>query len=503
MKIQRSARNGNLHPQDQRELLGGSLWVAIGLLAVLSADSVAAAELVWRQIPLDPPTEFGGRAGLGGGLPAADGVVAAFGDQTQCRAAKDAGVKGLITMTDAGLNGAFLALWWDESGALTATVRTTESLSVESFTLRDGKQTQLILVRRGSTIYAYAVASGVEDPLIAVDIASGSGVVAGALVDKDSSGQAPAMSPVVPAPTLTGDVLLKQPATILAGDWIAEDDPGSLGGSHLLNQGDAANASIAVRIENLLPGTHELWTRYAAAPSRTEEAEVTVEGFGKPESLVVNQQISGGLWLPLGRFVTEAVTSATIRVAPGNLGSGSLSMDAVHVVWSAWADENKDQLPDALEGADVRNSLVEDGAPSRKDIGSSSQEDFSQSDPSSLTAVDSQPVSDGSKSVIYVHSALGNDSFDGRLDKPQAGAWFSVRGGPKRSIGGALESVPKTARVIELHLDGKLPPPPGGFQNLGNVSIVMVPGKNGTSFESSDLPPVLPPPPQPQIPTQP
>jgi hypothetical protein len=477
--------------------------VSVGLLAVVSTGLFAAVEPSWRQIHLDPPNEAVGRVWSVESLPTSTGLIAEFGDQTQCLVEKLAVVKGVVTMAEAGLDGPFLALWWDTDGTLTATVRAADMLPVESFTLRDEKQTDLVFVRRDHTIYAYAVEAGVEDPLIALDFKSGSTVVAGALIDYDTSEQVPAMSAVAPDPALTGDVLQTQPGMKFAGDWITEDNPESLGGSHLLNRGDAVDASVAVRIENLLPGAHELWIRHAAAASRTEQAEITVEGFGKSVPIIVNQRISGGLWLPLGRFETKSATYAAIRLAPGKPGSGSISMDAVHAVWSVWADKNHDQRPDALEGADTRNSLAKDDASTRKGIGSSGQEDFSNSESSSLTTVDRLPVSDGSKSVIYVHSALGNDSFDGRIGKPHPGAWFSVRGGPKRSIAAGLKSVPKSTRVIELHLDGKLEPPVGGFQNLGNVSIVLVPGKNGTSLENSDLPPVLPPPSQPQIPTQP
>jgi hypothetical protein len=357
---------------------------------------------------------------------------------------------------------------------------------MESFTLRDGKQAELILVRRANTIYAYAEDSGMLDPLLAVDFPVGSAVAAGALVEKGSNGLEPSIGAVVTAPTLTGDVLINQPAMKLAGDWISEDDPGSLDGSHLLNRGDDSNASVAVRIENLLPGAHELWIRYAAAQSHTVRAEASVEGFGKPVSLLVNQRICGGLWLPLGRFETLSVTFAAIRLAPGKPGSGSLSIDAVHAVWSAWTDENRDQQPDALEATNAINAIVNRAASVSGGAVLFGEEDSTGIGSFSHAGSGMTPAVDASKAVVFVHATLGNDSFDGRLDKPQAGAWFSVRGGPKRSIAAALKSVSKTTRVIELYLDGKLEPPPGGFQNLGDLALVIVPGKNGTSFESSD-----------------
>jgi hypothetical protein len=459
---------------------------------MLSMTSFAIAEPPRREIQADSVTDIAAVSGRVGVLAAPKVLTVAIDDLTQCRVQKDAGVSGVIAMSDMGLEGPFLAVWWNTEGLLTATLRSAASVAEESFTLRDGRQTEVILVRRGAIIYAYADESGVEDPLIAVDFVFGTGLVAGALVEKDYSGQAPAMIPVVDAPTLTGDLRQNQPGTKLAGDWISEDDPGTLGGTHLLNRGDGADASIAVRIENLLPGTHELWIRHAAARSRTEVAEVTVEGFGMPVSLVVNQQISGGVWLPLGRFVSESVTSTSIRLAPGQVGSGSLSLDAVHTVWALWKDENQDQLPDELEGAEAFVSHERSGVYEAKKNGSAVDGNLPNSVSSSLTAVDRLPESDGSKSVIYVHSALGNDTFDGRSDKAQAGAWFSVKRGPKRSIEAALKSVSKTTRVVELHLDGKLEPLPGGFQDLGNFNLVLVPGKNGASLESLDPPPSLP-----------
>jgi hypothetical protein len=472
----------------------------VGLLALLSSGFLAAAQPSWRQLTLDLPVEAAGLEGAGDETSAIHGLIATLGDQTQCRVGKRVGIKGLVATADAGVGGAFLALWWDQAGELTATVRTADSRSMESFTLRDGKQTELILVRRANTIYAYAEESGMLDPLIAVDFPVGSAVAAGALVEKGSDGLEPSIGAVVAAPTLTGDVLLNQPATRLTGDWISEDDPGSLGGSHLLNRGDDSNASVAVRIENLLPGAHELWIRYAAAQSHTVRAEVSVEGFGKPVSLLVNQRICGGLWLPLGRFETQFVTFAAIRLAPGEPGSGSLSIDAVHAVWSAWADENHDQQPDALESTNARNPLVDHPASVSGSAGSDGNEDSARIGSFTQAGMEMTPAVDASKAVVFVHATLGDDSFDGRLDKPQAGAWFSVRGGPKRSIGAALKSVSKATRVIELHLDGKLEPPPGGFQNLGNVGLVLVPGLNGASFEKSGLPPDLQ---QPLIPSPP
>ena len=404
-------------------------------------------------------------------------------------------------MAAAGLNGPFLALWWDESGALVATVRSADSLPVESFTLRDGKQTELILIRRGAMIYAYAVESGIVDPLIAVDFAFAPGLSVGVMLGKDHSGPPPAISPVVSTSTLTGDVLPKQPGAELTGSWSLEEDPGSLGGSHLINRGDDAEASAAVRLENLMPGTHELWIRHAAAESRTEEVEVTVHGFAKPVSLLVNQRISGGIWLPLGRFDTDSAVSATIRLKSARSGSGSISFDAVHEVWSAWKDENKDQLPDVLAVANGLKSRT-DGSMEPVSAGPSALEEFRNGTSSPLEAAQGTIADDG-KAVFYVHAALGNDSFDGRSGKPQDGAWFSVRKGPKKTIGAALKSVSKSAKVIELHLDGKVGPPLGGFQDLGNVSVILVPGKNGASMESSSSPDFIPQPSPPVIPPSP
>lgn len=148
-----------LHRSSPKKNCDSSTNLSVALLAILSTGFAAAAETSWLQFPLDPPVEDAGHAWTDGMPPASDGLIAAFGDRTQCRVGKAAGVKGLITMTDAGMGGLFLALWWDESGVLTATVRSTASLPAESFTLREGKQTELILVRRDRTIYAYAVAS--------------------------------------------------------------------------------------------------------------------------------------------------------------------------------------------------------------------------------------------------------------------------------------------------------------------------------------------------------
>lgn len=499
MKFQRRSIKENLQTRAQFQFLGEPRWVC-WLMAVFFSVLVANAEPVWREIPLDSlskatPSDFSDAM-----FPATVGLVAALDDQTQCRVGHQPGAKGVVVMSDAGLDRQLLTLWWDIDGKLIATVRAADSVPLESFTLREGKQTELILLRRGTVIYAYAVDSGKMDPLIAVDFATGSGCLAGALFDKNSEKERPAISPLLASSTLTGDLLQKQAGTRLNGNWTSEGDIECMGGSHLLNSGDDAKASVAVTIENLLPGTHELWFRHSADKFRTAEAEITVEGLGAPVSLLVNQQISGGLWLPLGRFETESVTSAMIRLIPGHPDTGSLSMDAVHVVSFLWRTNDQGLLLDGLASAKDKEALVTGAASLSSTVGASGQEDPNRRGSSNQAATDLNSVSSDNRAVVFVHQSMGNDSFDGRLEKPQASAWFSVRGGPKRTIEAALKSISKTTRVIELHLDGKLEPPVGGFQDLGNVAIVLVPGKNGTSFESSDLAPVLPPPSQPMFP---
>ncbi len=460
------------------------------LLLTVSLGTVALAEPQWREIALEPDEKLPAGEAVAGLLPASKALTTAFDDLTQCHAGRDAGTHGVIVTTELGLQGRFLAICWDERGGLSATLRSDASLPVESYTLRDGIQPEITLMRRGACVYAYARDSRRLDPLIALEFPFDSSLSVGALSGSGSGEPVLAISGLMATPMLTADVRLKQPRAELGGEWKVEESAGSLGGSHLVNPGDDPAAFAQVTLENLQPGTHELWIRYSASGSRSDGVEVTVAGFASPVSLTVDQKFIGGIWIALGRQTLESAATARIRVSPSRPGTGSISLDAVRDLWFARQDENSAKLPGLLDGSRSAGSQASTG---EGIIGGSLVEDgFSSNKFSPPSPLGTETMSEDTKSVIYVHSTMGNDLFDGRMNRPHPGAWFSVRGGPKRTIEAALNSVPKSARVVELHLDGKLEPPVGGFQDLGNFNLVLVPGKDGASLESVTAPFQLP-----------
>lgn len=416
--------------------------------------------------------------------------VETFNEGEECRVERRSGVGGLIAMSSADLaSGSVLAIYWLENGKVCATFRSHAAAPLQSVSL-EIESDDLILIRRGSTVYAYASENSQRVPLLGVEFGENVTLTTGAVAFENFSSSLPTLTAVIPVPFLDIKADLNQPGTTLHGLWSKVTDAAFSGGFYLLNSGENAGDHLKVKLEGLFPGTHELWIRYNAASSRTYDANIVVEGLGSVDHQSVNQQLASNVWLALGRFhSTNSESEASITLEPSIPGSGSISVDSIRCVWAEWDDLDNDGIADAWEGAYQFNPNFNDALRDVDSDGLSSLQEFLAGTHPQSSNNQVSSINNREKFIQYINAIDGNDSFDGSSAIPQAGIWHGARKGPKREVDAALKNAPATAEIIELHIDGAFEMPSTGFQPQHGAGLIIIPGKTGAEMTSQNLPP--------------
>jgi len=95
--------------------------------------------------------------------------------------------------------------------------------------------------------------------------------------------------------------------------------------------GGPATGAVEWRPNLPVSGEYDVYVYYPASTARPDDATYVVHHAGANTSVVVNQQINGGTWVPLGRFLL--LTGPTRRVSLSNqASSGNVIADAVRFV---------------------------------------------------------------------------------------------------------------------------------------------------------------------------
>ncbi len=428
-------------------------------------------------------------------------VRAATGD-SRCELARCVGHGGAIAMSDAGTDGPFLAVYWNPDGAVWAACRKAETAPLQQLHIGEVDGDEIRMHYRGGVLYSYAAEpDGRVEPLAAVALDLGNEPLLGILSLGDFSCDLPRWGGLPPTLAHTFDLDLDQPGTELSPSWTAKEAKSSVNGHHLFHPPGEGDAFAEVTVRNLYEGSYDLWMSDQPSEEATGELQVHVGGATEESAFAISQRYGGGIWLGLGRhrFLQGASLSVDFRRAAGN--AAPVSLDALHLLWSEWQDENQDTLPDALETGDSPLLRVTQGEGSRGTHPASGEgEPSGPSGP--LTGISAVPhakgLADGDRIVFYVDAHTGNDLHDGRAERVQAGPWHSSRTGPLRTIQKALDSIGDAA-VVELYLSGPLEQPIGGFQTPNSASFILKAPRNGvmhiTSGEAEASPALLPPPP--------
>ena len=417
-------------------------------------------------------------------------VTFGFENLSQFQVSRRAGMGGVLMMSDAGVEGAVLAVLWGKNESLSVVYRSGTGEPLQVFALNEASKAGLSLVKRDGMIYAYAADADGSTPLVAVDFDFGKAPSVGVIAADGFTCSAPQLTPVAATLSLTADLDFNKVGTTLLGEWKKETFD-STSSEHLVNDGNSTEAAGIVQINGLLAGSHDLWIRYSADSGRTTDARVQVDGFGAANSLSLNQQIAGGVWLPLGRYVVEKSANASITIKPGKAGTGSLSADAIHYLWAEWKDDDHNGIPDAWELLNGSNSKALAIWRAATHIGTVSSERYEGDVSEDIAAAAPLSTAATNRSVLFVN-LTGDDANDGLSRRSVSGPWQGIKAGPKRTVRAALDAA-SGAKVVELHVDGSVQPPEGGFQNLGDVAVILVPGPNGASMQST-IPPLNAPP---------
>ena len=414
-----------------------------------------------------------------------------FPNLTQFQVSRQAGMGGIIVMSEAGVTGSVLAVIWEKDDGLSFVYRSREGEPLRAFAMDKASKAALSLVKRGGMTYAYATDTDGSTPLVAVDFDFGKSPRVGVIGADGFACTAPQITAVPATLSLTADLDLDQPGTSLLGEWKKETSADSLNGQHLINDGTSKEALAAVQMNGILAGSHEFWIRHSAAEGRTT-AEVRVEGFGETNAFSFNQQIAGGLWLSLGRYQVTSGVNATVSLKSVTPGSGTLSVDAIHYLWSGWADEDHDGVPDAWQTA-IRASARSLGTTVDASASGQKFREKFKPDETSDTANAAASLPTASDRVVLFVNPTGDDGNDGKTRQADAGPWQGIRGGPKRTIKAALTAA-RGAKMIELQLDGTVQAPPEGFLKPDGASLIVLPGPNGAYVQPPVIP-LKPPPP--------
>ncbi|MCB9865601.1 MAG: VCBS repeat-containing protein [Phycisphaerales bacterium] len=144
--------------------------------------------------------------------------------------------------------------------------------------------------------------------------------------------------------------------TVLNGAWATSSTVAGYYGVdyHYLSATGGGGALGAVEWRPNLPsaGDYDVYVYYPSSTARPDDATFTVHHVGGTADVAVNQQIHGGLWVPLGRFAFSAGTGGSVSLT-NSASSGNVIADAVRFVSVANPPLFVDASLTALDGLNV------------------------------------------------------------------------------------------------------------------------------------------------------
>jgi len=418
-------------------------------------------------------------------------------DNFRCELARCVGHGGAITMGDSGTEGPFLAIYWDKEGSLWAAWRMTDNALLQKLSFGKIDGNEIRIHNRGGVVYTYVAEPGLEvEPLVAVALDLGGRPHFGVLSLGDFSCELPRLEKLPATLSHTFDLDLGQQGTDLTGDWTTEKSDDSLNGKFLYHPPGTGAASAQVAIHDLHEGSYDLWMNDHSVNESLAGIEVFVGGGATPSAFAVSQGLGDGLWLGLGRHQVITGASLSVELRRAHESKAPVSLDALHLLWSEWQDEDRDSMPDAL-GVEAFRMTGEIGSAGHGEVTDAAPHpanDSTSLTPGIISYSDGKGLAEGSKVTFYIDGTKGDDDYNGRSERVQSGPWHSSRSGPLRTIQKALDSV-GDATLVEMYLSGPLELPSAGFRTNNEASFrVRAPGEGSVSLVSDQSDESLPPP---------
>lgn len=429
-------------------------------------------------------------------LIAGKALVRVVSGNSRCELPRCVGRGGAIAMSDAGTDGAFLAVYWDDGGVIRAAWRTAGDAPFQQLPLGKMDGDEVRIHYRSGVLYSYvAVPGGLVEPLVAVPVDLGNEPLMGVLSLGDFSCDEPRIEgfPVTLAHTF--DLDLAQAGTGLSPSWEAKEADTSINGRYLFHPPGDEDASAKITVHDLNEGSYDLWMSDHPSEEATGKLDVHVGGATVESAFAISQRNSGRIWLGLGRHQVHQGASLSIAFRRGEGNSSSVSLDALHLVRSEWKDENQETLPqgqESVKGSSVHVALGEESPTSNHAY--TVQELTDKLTPSGeiVAAPPGKGLTSGNKIVFYIDAKKGNDSYDGRDAFVRPGPWHSSRRGPLRTIQKAVDSIGNAA-IVELYLSGDVEQPAKGINcphdpsfhfKSSDSNSVYVPSYEGGDFPS-------------------
>lgn len=429
-------------------------------------------------------------------------LVRATAGNSHCELTRCEGQGGAIALGETGTHGPFLAIYWDTGGAVWAAWRAADDAPLQQLPLGKVEGNEVRIHFRDGVLYSYIVdPGGLVEPLVAVELDLGEEPLLGVLSLGDFSCDQPRMGGLPATLAHTFDLDLGQAGTELSASWEAKEAPSSVNGSYLFHASGGGDASARVTVSSLYEGSYDLWMSDHPSEEAPGELNVVVEGSAGKSAFAISQQFGKGVWLGLGRYEVLRGERLSVDFRRPVENAAPVSLDAVHLLWSEWQDEDRNALPDDWEAANsaLTRAALSEAAGTELALGthplSSRRALPGVSETSGLTThAPGKGLVEGDRIVLYVDANTGDDHYDGRAELVQVGPWHSTRTGPLRTLQKALDSI-GDARNVELRLSGSMELPPGGFQSPERTNFYFTATGHGDVFFTSGTEQVPPPPP--------
>jgi fibronectin type 3 domain-containing protein len=257
----------------------------------------------------------------------------------------NAGTGGSVTISNTGTNGYVIA-----DAVEFVPVAPVVPAAPTSFTVSNVQSTSLTLTwaESSSVVTGFTIQQSNDDATWGTPIALGNvtttnitNLTAGqTYYFRISANNGTVSSPfTIAGPTATPSgmiattVIVDDTAATLVGTWTSGNTTPGFYGTDYLSDGNTGKGTKTATFTPNLPtsGTYNVYARWTAAASRANNVPITVNSAGGSQTVTVNQQQNGGVWVLIGTYTFNAGTGGSVVIS--NTGTnGYVIADAVEFV---------------------------------------------------------------------------------------------------------------------------------------------------------------------------
>jgi hypothetical protein len=136
-----------------------------------------------------------------------------------------------------------------------------------------------------------------------------------------------------PAGMIATTVIVDDTAATVVGAWTSGNTTAGFYGTDYLSDGNTGKGTKSVTFTPNLPtsGTYNVYARWTAASSRATNVPINITSASGTQTVTVNQQQNGGVWVLLGTYTFTAGTGGSVTILTTGT-NGYVIADAVEFV---------------------------------------------------------------------------------------------------------------------------------------------------------------------------